>query len=327
MKVSPAIRAEFERQDGINVIVERDAQSLIRSKLPKTWHYEGRRKALESFALKIETGRFEAEGLEDFFACTLVVPTLSDIEAAATMVSDLFLVQYRRPKDDKVATSRATDFTFDHLRLFVTMKIPVGLDPQPIHSVTFEVQVKTFLQHAWSIATHNLTYKTNSPSWGKERVAAQAKATLESVEVSIVEAVILASGSNHHLNKSDQVTSDLLVVMDTLVKEFGSELPTDLRRISQNVQELLKGCGLKPASLQALLDEGRIGRGGSHPLNLSPHAVIVQYMLDHRFDKIRSVLTKPNGRLSVFLAPEITLPASLRTSPLPRARQMKRSNL
>ena len=51
----------------------------------------------------------------------------------------------------------------------------------------FEVQIKTILQHAWSIATHDLIYKTDTVSWPKERIAFQVKAMLEHAEIAIAE--------------------------------------------------------------------------------------------------------------------------------------------
>ncbi|MBO9102288.1 MULTISPECIES: hypothetical protein [Rhizobium] len=71
------------------------------------WFFVSRLKELESFALKIETGRVpEPAKLEDFFACTLVVPTLAHIEVAENAVLSHYDLSARRPPDDSKTFNR-----------------------------------------------------------------------------------------------------------------------------------------------------------------------------------------------------------------------------
>jgi hypothetical protein len=89
--------------------------------------YVGRVKELESFALKIETGRVpDPARMEDFFACTIVVPTLSQIEEAERLVSSLFDGVGRRPPNDAETRKTASDFAFDDLRLYVARRSSVS---------------------------------------------------------------------------------------------------------------------------------------------------------------------------------------------------------
>ena len=54
---------------------------ILKSHKHESWHYTSRIKASESFALKIETGRFDINSIfEDFFACTIVVKNLNEIK-------------------------------------------------------------------------------------------------------------------------------------------------------------------------------------------------------------------------------------------------------
>src|SRR6218665_2001572 len=145
MKVPGSVRAAYDRQLPVNVRVHADAESLILAGIPRTWHYEGRLKEPESFALKLETGRFDPEALEDFFACTIVVPTLADIGQAESLITSLFDLVYRRPPDVVTAGFAPDFFGFDYLRLYVRLRVPPGLTNSPIHETTFEVQIKTFL--------------------------------------------------------------------------------------------------------------------------------------------------------------------------------------
>jgi len=322
MKVSASVRAEFERQLALNAPLGKQAKSLITRQLPESWHYEERLKKVQSFAQKLETGRFDPGALEDFFACTVVVPTLADVAVAETLLCDTFDQQSRRPKSDWAAVSRPTEFLFDHLRLYMRLRPAVGLDPQPVHSITFEVQVKTFLQHAWSIATHDLTYKSSTLSWGKERIAAQAKAALEVVEVSIAEASVLITGKNVPLNRIDSATTDLLEITRILDSEFDASMPSDKKRLSLSVHDLLRTCGAKVSELEEILIAGKLRRAGTHPSNLSPYSTVVQYLVELREPALRRALAKQRGT-NIFIVPEIEFPPTLNPDGMPRARLMK----
>jgi ppGpp synthetase/RelA/SpoT-type nucleotidyltranferase len=97
-----------------------------------------------------------------------------------------------------------TLFRLIDLRLYVTLPDSPALPPTDLSDVVFEVQIKTFLQHAWSIATHDLLYKTDAVNWSKERIAYQIKARREHAEISIQEAEDLATSAA--LAKEDRKT-------------------------------------------------------------------------------------------------------------------------
>lgn len=320
MKVPSSVRELYESQVDLYKLVEDRVKQSLQPVIPATWHYEGRVKAAESFALKVETGRFDPRGLDDFFACTLVVPTLDLIDSAEAIVVGQFEFRVRKPITRSVAQSGPFDFPFDHTRLYARLRVPRGLDPGPINYLTFEVQIKTYLQHAWSIATHDLTYKTNEVSWGKERVAAQVKATLEAAEVSIVEAEKLAKSGNRLLAREDATTVALVSIAGTLQKQFSdAQLPDDVKRLSTTLKVLLEACSLNVASLAAILDRGKKSRGGVHPSDLSPFCVVLQYLVETQPGKLRVALRRVSG--PVILVPrEVPLPEMFFDKPLPSAR-------
>src|SRR5215208_1152290 len=98
MKVSLSIRQMFDEQLALNNRLKDEVDKRIASLKRTRWHYESRVKNIESFALKVETGRFtDPTRIEDFFACMLVVTNASEIEAAKQLISDKFEVRTRRP--------------------------------------------------------------------------------------------------------------------------------------------------------------------------------------------------------------------------------------
>lgn len=319
MKISAAVREAYAAQRQVNVLVEKDVRAIVDGRFPETWHFEGRLKEEESFALKLETGRFDPAGLEDFFACTVVVPTLSELDDAERRIGDLFEVQVRRPLRDDVAMHPSRAFPFDHIRLYARLRLPPGVEEGPKFRSTFEIQVKTYLQHAWSIATHDLVYKTAAPNWGYERIASQAKAVLEATEVAIVEAEALAATGNRYLAKSDREITELLAIIDVLNAEFEGALPKDLRRLAVSVREMLRSCHCSTNELKELLEQGRAERGGKHPSNLSPLLVITQYLIDKRSNKLKRALTQVKGRDFLFV-PELEIPETLTVKDYPRAK-------
>ena len=55
-----------------------------------------------------------------------------------------------------------------------------------IYSVVFEIQVKSAFEHAWSVSTHDLVYKSSEIDWRRLRLAAQIKATVEQLDTLIL---------------------------------------------------------------------------------------------------------------------------------------------
>lgn len=322
MKITSSLRERFDSQVDVQNLVEDRVKSTLQPRVPETWHYEGRVKSIESYAQKIETGQFDPGDLEDFFACTLVVPTMGFIDEAERLVGELFEIVSRKPETNRMAMAGALDFRFDHIRIYARRRVPAGLEEGPIHRIRFEIQIKTYLQHAWSIATHDLTYKTNELSWGKERVAAQVKATLEASEIAIVEAERLAKSGNRLLTREDSDTTELVTIVGTLQRHFTeNQMPVDVKRLAATLRGLLRGCKLTPAALDGLLHKGKLKRGGSHPTDLSPYSVVFLYLASEQPAKLLGALKRRGG--PVFFVPgEVKLPDSFGGVTLHSARRL-----
>ncbi len=277
----------------------------------KNWFYFSRVKSLESFALKLETGRVpDPASLEDFFACTLVVPTMSHIDAAVAELTSVYPIDDRRPPDDSRTSKRPSSFEFDDLRLYVRQpESTSGLDAS-IAGLPFEVQIKTVLQHAWTQATHDLTYKTSSVSWGLERVAYQVKAMLEHAEVVIAEAQNL-SGSTA-LAKRDQRTVELTSLIDYIQRTWiNHTLPSDVKRLAENIYALLRICRLKASDFPKVVEQEE-ARFGALPLDLSPYAFAVQALAWRPDTRLRERLDRQRGNIKIVIHSAMELPGWLR---------------
>lgn len=322
MKIDEQIRVTYARQreraDRLKVRVDQE----IGSRKPGAWHYESRSKGEESFALKVEAGRVDdPDAIEDAFACVIVVPNYADVKTAERLVVDLYGdPAYKRPDSHEVTKKSPSDFRFDDLRLYMRYTDRGYGPPTGLEGVLFEVQVRTFLQHAWTIATHDVVYKAEDVSWRRERVAHQAKAALEQAEVTIESmAALERSEALPETNKEYLLTNKIISMLRTHWER--DQLPQDVRRLAEGVQNLLHYLGLDDAnSLNQLLEEGRAKYGGRHNFNWSPYRAIVQYLAEQHPNRLRNFLKKKSSRGSAFMYDTVLAELGLKASDAPRAR-------
>ncbi len=307
MKILKSIQDLYHSNEDYYAIVKEKVEALLNFKKKSSWHYIGRIKTLESFALKIETGRFnEASIFDDFFACTIVVENINEIKNANSLINKLFINQYQKPQSQYFTHKSSDSFQFDDLRIYCRLKEdelkPLSDD---VLKLTFEIQIKTFLQHAWSIATHDLIYKSDEVHWGKERIAFQVKAALEQAEVAI-------SGVNE-LSKVSEISKDTKDIkkinrlLKLLYKHFKKEdLPKDRRRLAHNIINLLSILKLDLTSFDKyLIDDTNAGKG-TNLRNLSPYMLIVQSIYNQNSSLIESFLKSKNYERTKFLiTPEL----------------------
>jgi ppGpp synthetase/RelA/SpoT-type nucleotidyltranferase len=287
--------------------------NLIRANLSKRWHYESRVKELESYALKLETSREKHPTRpEDMLGCNVVVENHSRIGDAAAMVTGLFKLEYRRPESPDSTFNRSDSFAFEDLRLYVSWHDDPTLPTTGLRGFLFEVQVKTFLQHAWGIATHDLIYKSDEISWGSSRVAYQVKAMLENAELSITEAKRLTACAL--LARADKKTKRVQETMEALKQRWHEPgtLPKNLQGLAHNVINISETLRVPLDKLWADVDVATAGGRGASLLNLSPYAAILDSLLKQRGQTLFDPLRHKNNERHLFVPDEVQLP------PLPR---------
>ena len=288
MRISKSVSQCYWRQYDVNVRLMNEVDRVIEDTMNKKWHYFGRVKGEVSYALKIEKEQnLDPYNLEDFFACTIVVENYDMIQKAEKFITEFCEIKKRKPKRDNFTSKRPDSFPFDNLRLLVRFKhdkrMPENYESNMLSGITFEIQIKTFLQHAWDIASHDLIYKGKEISWPKRRVAYQLKAMLEHAEISIyeIEKIKTSSMINKHHKKIDRMNE----IKDLLIKKWDeAQLPDDLTRLSGNVNMLLKKSRISVTFLEKILDaEFDVGRG-AETLELSPYFTILQAIINQNPD-------------------------------------------
>lgn len=278
MKVPLSIRSTFEAHEKECRRLQEHVDRQIEAIRDPSWHYVGRIKALESFAQKLETGRFtEKEALEDLFACTLVVERSDRIREAEQRLSECFDIRVRKPDHTGKTFHRPMCFDFDYVRLYACLRKDERLPATGYEGIVFEIQIKTFLQHAWTIATHDLIYKTNTVDWEASRVAYQVKAMLEHAEASIT--TVKAIAESNKPARSDKETSELKAIIEWLCSTWIEGLPHNTVRLAECVRTFMAVIDIDLPCLRNLVAVATSAGRGASTLNLSPYCSIVESVL------------------------------------------------
>jgi ppGpp synthetase/RelA/SpoT-type nucleotidyltranferase len=240
-------------------------------------------KTAESFYVKAQSRRWGAVN-EDIFACTIVVENASQIQEVVKLLESFFRVCYRRPKIQGITCKQPELFVFDDLRLYLRLKErDSNLE---ISDLIFECQVKTFLQHAWSIATHDLIYKPKELlAWANARVAYQVKAMLEHAEVAI--SAIDSISKSELLSQTTKVHKARLRIYNDL-KEYKVDLGENINRVLDNIIELLANWDYDWNQVwEWIKEDSNKGDGyGLSQLRFSVYEIIISAILYHDKDSI-----------------------------------------
>jgi len=205
--------------------------------------YSSRYKTLDSIAEKIETGRFSSwSDLDDLFAATIVIPNLKfEDEVIKYLISTFEQVEIKKRGTD---SKDPQIFRFSSTR-FVGKYKPKGSEDNIINDIGFEIQIRTAFEHAWTVATHSLSYKTDEIDWRIFRLTAQLKSSVEQLDM-------LISGYDDiykHITKHKWPLIDKKIELIQFIKQQISNkkipnehIPKDLSRFCDNIINFVYGC-------------------------------------------------------------------------------------
>jgi ppGpp synthetase/RelA/SpoT-type nucleotidyltranferase len=292
----------FEDQRLLNQELRSRVDAAVNRVKDKSWHFESRLKSEESFAVKVEAGMVaDPSALEDFLAGVLVVKNASDVHKAESLLVKEFSLISRRPASADRTGKASSSFPFDDVRLYLKIQSDDALPKERSDGITFEIQVRTFLQHAWSVSTHDVVYKTDSVSWRRERIAHQIKAMLEHAEIAVESMTDLETSSSmpRVYDRYEQINQ----VIEILRTNWPDEaLPTDLKRLATGILETAFSIAqLDPVGIQLMLDIGRVKYKGSHNLDWSPYRTVTQYLAEQFPEEFRKYVSGRKDRRPIYV--------------------------
>lgn len=304
-KIEQSIRSQYEQQLEGYSFLEAEVVGLIKETCEANkWIFVYRLKGVESYSLKLITGRTDGYNIDDFLACTIVVPNLKSILPAKELVNACFDVINEKPGE--FVNHRPTEFNFDSIRL--SCKIKKSVQPKIYSNLQFEIQIKTLLEYAWSEATHDFSYKGSNICWAKERLAAQIKASLNSIDLSIYDMdKISASPFLDKRNKTYEALGEVLKFIQLkFKKEANIPVPKDIKRLSEEINRLLQRLKLSLDELEVALDKETEEGRGYNTLNLSIFSIILVSLFKQKEVHVLKVLNK-KARGSNLVIPAETL--------------------
>lgn len=228
----------------VQEVAKRVKETLINFCESKGYAFISRIKTIESLAEKIETGRFKQwTDLNDLFACTVIIPNLLHEKEVITFCKDTFKIEgtIKRGQNKKDPHT----FIFDSTRISARLKKfddSISDNDLTIYSITFEIQIKSAFEHAWSVATHDLVYKSSEIDWKRVRLAAQIKATIEQLDTLILafeETAKVIQDNDYYEIKIKKFLADSITKLFKN-KKLPEELrPKDMTRLCDNLYILL----------------------------------------------------------------------------------------
>jgi len=241
MLVPPKVADKYNLNNRwVDLLKDKVKETLIPYCERNQFAFVFRIKSLESTAEKIETGRFNQwDEIDDFFACTIIIPTLSFEEEVIKNLKRYFKVIDIKKRGSSQKSPEI--FRFDSTR--VINKLKSSGSKSKIHDILFEVQVKSAFEYAWSVATHSLTYKSGNPEWKRLRLTSQLKASVEQLDSLIIgfddTSKYIPESPWSNVNFQNLICDYVKIKYENhyLPEEL---IPKDMSRFSQNIVDLLK---------------------------------------------------------------------------------------
>ena len=231
-------------QPFVEEVAKRVKETLLNFCDTKGYAFTSRIKTIESLAEKIETGRFQKwSDLDDLFACTIIIPTLSHEKEVTQFCKSTFEIinTVKRGQNKKSPDI----FKFDSTRIYAQLKSNNDIIQEnelSIYKIQFEIQIKSAFEHAWSVSTHDIVYKSSEIDWRKLRLAAQIKATVEQLDMLILAfeqtSEFIADNNYPEIKNKQYLVKEINKLFQD--KKVPDELePKDMSRFCNNLYRLL----------------------------------------------------------------------------------------
>lgn len=228
----------------VEEVAKKVKETLLNFCENKGYAFTSRIKTVESLAEKIEAGRFKQwTDLNDLFACTIIIPTLSHEDEVLEFCKNTFDITgtVKRGQNKKAPDT----FKFDSTRIYAKLKQNTNIITEnilSIYSIVFEIQIKSAFEHAWSVSTHDLVYKSSEIDWRRLRLAAQIKATVEQLDTLILAfeqtSLIIKNNDFSEIKIKNKLSNKINKLFET--KKLPDELqPKDMSRLCDNLYRLL----------------------------------------------------------------------------------------
>ncbi len=199
--------------------------------------FDSRVKEKTSFAQKLETGRFsDYNEIIDLYGAIIVVATHKEID----LIKKEVLQQFEILKAIENRPKEYSSFIYDDLHLHIKYKPQVLVPGKEYLLRPFELQVKTFLQHGWAKATHDILYKGNQMSWPRFRIAYQIKVMLEQSDQILGQ---IDKAADLCPNNSFDIFTQKTKILELMKNKWDTaQLPSNLTGLVDEVFDVLRIC-------------------------------------------------------------------------------------
>jgi ppGpp synthetase/RelA/SpoT-type nucleotidyltranferase len=234
-----------------NNLVEYAGSRLAGLCADQNWLFDGRVKSEESVFVKLQMGGLASIlDMNDVYATTVVVPTRAELQDAAQAV------QAEYP-DSQIKIRRRADprsFQYDDMHIYASLgRTAPGID-HAIRYRPFEIQIRTGLQYSWWRATHDALYKGDAKDWRLERVASQARGTLDLIDGVLGD---LPAAAELLERQPDDADAKFGQIVGWLEKWPEEDRPVDRKRFVDSVSVWLEQAGILLDEMEASLDSQR----------------------------------------------------------------------
>jgi hypothetical protein len=184
-----------------------------------------------------------------------------------------------------------------------------------IYDITFEIQIKSAFEHAWSVSTHDLVYKNSNIDWARLRLAAQIKATVEQLDMLILSFEEVSKTIEKNNYPEIQIKQTIEKEINKLFEnnKLPNELaPKDMSRFCDNLYQILKKAGKEDKDVKKIIkqitNQINLTKNNQIPRSIS----LFQYFLASLIEKniIESTLEKYNFHITdefIALYPSIQI--------------------